>query len=138
MHLHPKLCKWVNSCIPLKFSIKRIRFQLHSLLIFCFMAPNLWFKTPINAIQGLTTCPVRNGLHIGRADILSKKITAENIFHHFCDNICNSADFIWRIYDDLEQQQEVNLSAAIIFQGEMIFSQIRDLAEGATSDILNI
>ena len=80
MHLHPKLCKWVNSCIPLKFSIKRIRFQLHSLLIFCFMAPNLWFKTPLNAIQGLTTCPVRNGLHIGRADFLPKKLLQKRFF----------------------------------------------------------
>ena len=32
------------------------------------MAPNLWFKTPINAIQGLTTHPV-NALHIVREDI---------------------------------------------------------------------
>ena len=68
---------------PTKFSFKRTRFQLRSVLTFCFMPPNLWFKTPINAIQGLTTCPVRNGLHIGRADILSKKLLQKRYFDNF-------------------------------------------------------
>ena len=41
-------------------------------------------------------------------------MTVEKVFYNFGDNICNSIDFIWRIYDDSEQQ-EVNLSEAIFF-----------------------
>ena len=55
------------------------------------MAPNLWFKTPINAIQGLTTYAMRNGIHIGHADILSKKIRAKSKFDNFGDNITLSS-----------------------------------------------
>ena len=45
------------------------------------MAPNLWFKTPINAIQGLTTHPV-NALHIVREDI---QILGKGIFKKVLD-----------------------------------------------------
>ena len=51
-----------NLCdkIPTLYQFWYFRISNQTLgVIFWFMAPNLRFKTPINAIQGLTTCPVR-------------------------------------------------------------------------------